>query len=158
MDSFMSHQPTINLNEAHIYFSTELFNKTWEYIDQADHRSPDEDMSMLHTAIASLWHWTQREDVTAKNLSVGYWQVSRVYNLIKQPNNARTYGLLALKHAESLDPFFKGYAYETLARAEMQVGNRVIMMVYLEKAHAMAKLVEDEEDRELLLKDLATIK
>jgi hypothetical protein len=154
----MSDQPTINLNEAHIYFSTELFNKTWEYIDQADHRSPDEDMSMLHTAIASLWHWTQREDVTPKNLSVGYWQVSRVYNLLKQPNNARRYGLLALQHAESLDPFFKAYAYETLARAEIQVGNRVIMMVYLEKAQALAKLVEDEQDRALLLKDLATIK
>ena len=154
----MSDQPTFNLNEAHIYFSSKLFNTTWDFIEQSDHRSPDEDMSMLHTAIASLWHWTQREDVTAKNLSVGYWQVSRVYNLIKQPNNARTYGLLALKHAESLEPFFKGYAYETLARAEMQVGNRVIMLVYLEKAHAMAKLVDDKADRELLLKDLETIK
>lgn len=154
----MTAQPTFNLNEAHIYFSTELFNTTWEYIEQVDQRAPDEDMKMLHTAIASLWHWTQREDVTAKNLSVGYWQVSRVYNLIKQPNNARTYGLLALKHAESLEPFFKGYAYETLARAEMLVGNRVIMLVYLEKAHAMAKLIEDEEDRALLLKDLQTVK
>jgi hypothetical protein len=154
----MTDQPTFNLNEAHIYFSSELFNTSWEYIEKAHHRSADEDMSMLHTAIASLWHWTQRQDVTAKNLSVGYWQVSRVYNLIKQPNNARTYGLLALKLAESLEPFLKGYAYETLARAEMQVGNRVIMMVYLEKAHAMAKLIENEEDRELLLKDLASIK
>src|SRR5215216_514020 len=158
MDFFMTDQPIFNLNEAHVYFSTELFNTTWQYIEQPDHRSPDEDLTMLHTAIASLWHWTQREDATAENLSVGYWQVSRVYNLIKQPNNARTYGLLALKHAESLGPFFKGYAYETLARAEMQVGNRVVMMVYLEKAHVMAKLVEDEEDRELLFKDLASIK
>ncbi len=154
----MSHQPTFNLNEAHIYFSAELFNTTWEYIEQADQRSPEEDMMMLHVTIASLWHWTQREDVTAKNLSVGYWQISRVYNLIKQPNNARTYGLLALKHAEGLEPFFKAYAYETLARAEMQSGNRVIMMVYLEKANEMVKLIEEEEDRTLLLKDLSSIK
>ena len=154
----MAHQPTFNLNEAHIYFSAELFNTTWEYIEQADQRSPEEDMMMLHVTIASLWHWTQREDVTAKNLSVGYWQISRVYNLIKQPNNARTYGLLALKHAEGLEPFFKAYAYETLARAEMQSGNRVIMMVYLEKANEMVKLIEEEEDRTLLLKDLSSIK
>src|SRR5262245_36048726 len=139
----MSYQPTFNLNEAHIYFSTELFTTTWEYIEQADERSADEDMTMLHIAIASLWHWTQREDVTAENLSVGYWQVSRVYNLIKQPHNARTYGLLALKQAEGLAPFFKAYAYETLARAEMQCGNRVIMMVYLEKANELSKQIED---------------
>ena len=154
----MAHEPTFNIGEAHVYFSTELFNTTWDFIDQADHRSTDEDMMMLHTAIVSLWHWSQREDVTPQNLSVGYWQVSRVYNLIKQPNNARTYGLLALKHAESLDPFYKGCAYETLARAEMQIGNRAIMLVYLDKAHTIVKLVEDEEERELLLKDLASIK
>jgi hypothetical protein len=154
----MSHQPTFNLHEAHIHFSTELFNMTREYIDQADQRSPEEDMTMLHTAIASLWHWTQRDDVTNENLSVGYWQVSRVYNLIKQPHNARTYGLLALKYADRLNPFFKAFAYETLARAEMQSSNRVIMLVYLEKANAMAELIEEEEERNLLMKYLSSIK
>jgi hypothetical protein len=154
----MSHQPVFNLNEAHIHFSTELFNTTREYIDQADQRSLEEDMIMLHTAIASLWHWTQREDVALENLSVGYWQVSRVYNLIKQPHNARTYGLLALKYAEGLGPFFRAYAYETLARAEMQSDNRVIMLVYLEKANAMAQLIEDEEEQTLLWKYLSSIK
>ena len=154
----MADLPTFNLKEAHIYFSTELFGTTWEYIEQADQRSPEEDMTMLHNAIASLWHWTQREDVTVENLSVGYWQISRVYNLIKQPNNARNYGLLALKYAEGLGAFFKAYAYETLARAEMQSGNRVIMLVYLEKANEMAKLIDDEQDRLLLMKYLASIK
>jgi hypothetical protein len=154
----MSNEPIFKLNEAHVYFSTELFNTTWEYIEQADQRSTDEDMAMLHTAIASLWHWSQREDVTPEHLSVGYWQVSRVYNLIRQPHNARTYGLIALKHAEKLQPQFKAYAYETLARAEMQVPNRVVMMVYLEKAHEQLKQVEDEDDRLLLQKYLSSIK
>lgn len=154
----MSNEPMFKLHEAHIYFSTELFNTTWEYIEQADQRSVDEDMTMLHTAIASLWHWSQREDVTNENLSVGYWQVSRVYNLIKQPHNARTYGLLALKYADGLEPQFKAYAYETLARAEMQVGNRVIMLVYLEKVNEQLALIEGEDDRMLILKYLSSIK
>jgi len=151
-------EPTFNLNEAHVYFSTELFSETWEYIQQADERSPEEDMTMLHMAIASLWHWMQRPDLQAENLSVGYWQVSRVYNLLKQPHNARTYGLLSLKHGEGLDPFFKAYAYETLARAEMQAGNRVVMNVYLEKSKELLPLIEEEEDRVLLLKYLSSIK
>lgn len=154
----MSNEPLFKVNEAHVYFSTELFNTTWEYIEQADQRSVDEDMTMLHTAIASLWHWSQREDVTHENLSVGYWQVSRVYNLIKQPHNARTYGLLALKYADGLEPQFKAYAYETLARAEMQVGNRVIMLVYLEKLNEQLQMIEEEDERALLLKYLSSIK
>ncbi len=112
---------------------------------------------MLHTAIVSLWHWTHREDVKHENLSVGYWQVSRVYNLIGQPQNARSYGLLALKYAAGLEPFFKAHAYETLARAEMLADNRVIMLVYLEKACTMTELVEDEECKRLLLRELASI-
>jgi len=154
----MSNEPLFKLSEAHVYFSTELFNTTWEYIEQADQRSVDEDMSMLHTAIASLWHWSQREDVTPEHLSVGHWQVSRVYNLVKQPHNARTYGLLALKYAEGLEPQFKAYAYETLARAEMQVGNRAVMLVYLEKINEQLSQIEGEDDRALLLKYLSSLK
>ena len=121
-------------------------------------RSMDDDLAMLHTAISSLWHWTQREDATDENLSVGYWQVSRVYNLINQPNNARTYGLVSLQYAKELNPFLKGYAYETLARSEMQSGNRVALYFYLDKARELVGQVQDEEDRQLLLKDLESIK
>jgi hypothetical protein len=148
---------SFDIDQGHVYFSARAFNRAWDYMEQGDHRSADEDLMMLHTAIASLWHWTQREDVKAENLSVGYWQVSRVFNLLKQPDNARTYGLQALKQAEQLEPFFKAYAYETLARAEMLANNRVVMMVYLEKAREMTNLVTDEEDKQLLLKDLESL-
>ena len=153
----MADQLQFDITAAHKYFSAENFNKTWEYIEKPN-RSQEDDMVMLHTAIASLWHWTQRDDVTPENLSVGYWQVSRVFCLVGQPDNARMYGLLSLKYAEKLEAFFKGYAYETLARAEMQSGNRVAMRFHLEKAHEMAGRVSDEEDKQILLKDLETIK
>lgn len=153
----MADKLQFDLTAAHKFFSADSFNKTWEYIEKKD-RSHEDDLNMLHTAIASLWHWSQREDATAKNLSVGCWQVSRVFSLMGQPDNARTYGLLSLKHAEALEPFFKGCAYESLARAEMIAENRVVMKHYLEKAHDMAKQVTDEEDRGVLLKDLETIR
>lgn len=146
-----------DVSAAHKYFSAENFNRTWELIEKSE-RTDEENLAMLHNAIASLWHWSQREDVSAKPLSVGYWQVSRVYNIIQQPSLARTYGLQALKYAENLDPFYKGYAYETLARAEMQCGNRVVMLEYLNKAHSLAQQVTKEEDKQLLLHDLESIK
>ena len=153
----MSHTPAFDLTTAHNFFSAENFNKTWEFIDKKD-RSQEDDLNMVHTAMASLWHWTQREDATVENLSVGYWQGSRVLCLIDQADLARTYGRMSLKHAESLAPFFKGYACETLARAEMLASNRVIMLEYLNKARELAQLVTDEEDKQLLLKDLESIK
>lgn len=152
----MADQPQLDITAAHKHFSAENFNKTWEYIEKSN-RTQEDDMVMLHTAISSLWHWTRREGATAENLSVGYWQVSRVFCLIGQPDNARTYGLLSLKYAEKLEAFFKGYACETLARAEMQSGNRVTMLFYLDKAHEMAGQVSDDEEKQLILKDLETI-
>ena len=153
----MADKLQFDLIAAHKVFSADNFNKTWEYIGGSE-RSQEDNLAMLHTAIASLWHWSQRGDATAKNLSVGYWQVSRVFSLIRQPDNARMYGLLSLKHAEMLEPFYQGYAYESLARAEMIANNRVVMKHYLEKAHEMASMVADEEDKRVLLKDLETIK
>lgn len=153
----MADTPNFDIQEAHKFFSADCFNKTWDLMDKDGGRSTEENMEMLHTAIASLWHWTQREDVAPKNLSIGYWQVSRVYCLIRQPNNARRYGLLSLHHAKGLSPFLQGYAYETLARAEMLADKRFIMKEYLAKAREMLEQIEDEEDRQALAKDLDQI-
>lgn len=154
----MAEPPNFDIQQAHQYFSAHCFNRTWDYIEKDGNRSAEESMSMLHTAIASLWHWSQRQDVTPQHLSVGHWQVSRVYCLLKQPHNARTYGLLALKYAHDLPAFYKGCAYETLARAEMIVNNRVIMKTHLERAREMLEQIEDTEERELLAKDLESIR
>ena len=70
--------PNFDIQQSHRHFSAHCFNKTWEYMEKDGNRSTEENLSMLHTAIASLWHWTQRDDVRPENLSVGYWQVSRV--------------------------------------------------------------------------------
>lgn len=152
----MADNPPFDLHAAHQYFSAENFNQTWEFI-QKNERTDEENLAMLHSAIASLWHWSQRADATPKNLSVSYWQVSRVFSLIGQPDHARRYGLLSLKHAETLEPFYKGYAYEALARAEALADNRVIVKYYLEKAREMEIQVADETERNLLAQDLETI-
>ncbi len=150
-------QPPFELQPAHKYFSANCFNKTWDLIDKPN-RTPDEELAMLHTSMASLWHWSQREDVKPQNLSVGHWQVSRVYALLGQAENALRYGALSLRLAEGLEPFYTGFAYEALARAEMVGGNKEKMNEYLEKARAWAEQVDDEEDKQVLMGDLGTIK
>jgi hypothetical protein len=153
----MSDKPDFDLAVVHRYFSATCFNKTWEFIDNP-HRTSDEELAMLQTAMTSLWHWSQREDATPQNLSVGNWQISRVYCLLGQAENARRYAEVSLKLAEGHEPFYIAFAYESLARAEMVAGNIDKMQEYLEKAFAFAEKVDDEEDKQVLMADLGSIK
>ena len=110
--------------------------------------------------MASLWHWKQREDHTPTNLSVGYWQVSRVYALLRQADQARHYGQLCLEAAqgEGVEAFYRGYAYEALARAELVADNEDGMEKYLIQAHQVATSLSDPKEKKQLLKDLASIR
>jgi hypothetical protein len=153
----MSHQPAFDVKAAHKYFSAECFNKTWDLIDNPN-RTSEEDKSMLQTSMASLWHWTQRDGAKPQNLSVGNWQVSRVYALLGQADNARRYGEISLKLAQGTTSFYSGFAYEALARAEMVAGNKAKMQEYLQRANVLADQVEDKEDKQVLSSDLKSIK
>jgi len=153
----MPDKPDFDLATVHRYFSATCFNKTWDYMDKP-HRTRDEELVMLQTAMTSLWHWSQREDAAPQNLSVGNWQVSRVFCLLGQADNARTYAEVSLKYSAGQPPFYVAYAYEALARAEMIAGNKARMQEYLDKAYAFAEQVEDEEDKQVVVGDLGNIK
>jgi hypothetical protein len=154
----MSDEPTFDIEAAHRYFSTECFNRAWDLIDQEERTPADED-EMLKLSIASLWHWTQRPDCTKKELSLGYWQVSRIYAITGRPENAVWYAERCLEVTEDADlpPFYLGYAYEALARAAMAGRNKRQAMEYIAQARALAGQEQNEEDRQLLLDDLETI-
>ena len=147
------------LNDAHRYFSEECFNRAWDFIDKSA-RSPEEDQSMLLLGMASLWHWTHRPDVTPANLSIGYWQVSRIFALLGLVEEARQYGQLCLvaSQGEGCQPFHLGYAYEALARAETLAGENSKAGEYLRLARQASEKISGSEDRKQLLDDLATIK
>ena len=84
----MAQKPDFDLTAAHRYFAAECFNRAWDLIDKPV-RTPEEDQDMIHLNQASLYHWSQREDCTNRNLSVGNWQASRIYALLGQADNAR---------------------------------------------------------------------
>jgi hypothetical protein len=142
---------------VHRHFAAECFNAAWELMDKS-RRTPAEDEEMIHLAHASLWHWSKRADCTPRNLSIGYWQAARVCALLGQADNARRYGLLCLQYGQGEGPFYAGYAYEALARAEWAAGNPDKAKAYLLEAQKLAAEVGDAEDRELLEKDLASMR
>ena len=124
------------------------------------HKLPAEEEKMLLLSLASLWHWTQREDCTPTNLSIGYWQVARVYALLRQADQAHRYGELCLEAAQKdgVLPFYRGYAYEALARAEQVADNLDAMEKYLIQAHQIASALTEADEKKQLLKDLASIR
>lgn len=153
----MTESSELDQAAAHKFFSANCFNKAWELIDKTD-RTPDEDQQMIRLNQASMWHWTQREDCTDKNLSIGYWQASRIYALLGQADNARSYGQLSLEYSKDQAPFYGGYAHEALARAEWVAGSPEKAEEHLSRAKQMADDVEEQEDREVLEADLETIR
>jgi len=152
----MTTQPTFDKEAAHKYFSANCFNAAWEYIDKSD-RTDDENQRMISLANASVWHWTQRSDCVPNNLSIGYWQLSRVYALASQAENARRYAKLCLDISPDDEPFSLGYAHEAMARAEMVAGNQEKMNEHLAEAKRLAECIADALDKELLINDLGTI-
>ncbi len=154
----MANESAFDLEAAHRYFSAECFNRAWDLIDKTG-RSSAEDEEMLRLSLASTWHWTQREDCTAENLSVGYWQTSRIYVLLKQVENARRYARLSLNSAldGQAGPFYTAFGYEALARAEGLAGDFDKKNQYLAEARRLAELVSDPADRGVLESDLSSI-
>ena len=63
--------PDFDSAKAHQHFSAHCFNSAWELIDKPE-RTPEENEQMIQRTMASLWHWTQREDCTNQKLSIGY--------------------------------------------------------------------------------------
>ena len=105
----------------HKRYSAECFNKVWEFIDKKD-RSPEDEEEMLRLAMTSHWHWTQRSDYAPDKASVAYWQISRVFALMEQADNARRYAKRSLGVLENsdVDPFFVGYAHEAVSYTHLR--------------------------------------
>lgn len=154
----MTTELSFDIQEAHRYFSAQCFNQAWDLIER-EVRTPEEEEQMLNLSMASLYHWTQRPDCGSKEFSLGYWQLSRIYAITGRPDNATWYAERCREVTEDSDlpPFYLGYAYEALARAAMAGRDRQAAMGYIAQARELAKAEQSDEDRQLLLDDLATI-
>jgi hypothetical protein len=151
----MAEEPGFDVTAAHRYFAADCFNRVWGLLDKPE-RTSAEDQQMVELCLASIWHWTEREDCTDTTLSVGYWQASRVYATIALSDEATRYGRLCLELSQRADvpPFYLGYAYEALARAEKVAGNGELAREHLAESRRIADGLPDAEARTMLLGDL----
>jgi hypothetical protein len=147
---------TVDEVEAHRFFSAHCFNRAWDLIRKPN-RTTIESEQMLQLSQASLWHWTQRADCTPRNLSIGNWQLSRVYALLGQAENALRSARMCLRYSENTSPFFIGYAHEALARSATVANDYAGTSHHLAEARRYLALVTNDGDRALLQADLQSL-
>lgn len=148
--------PDFDIAAAHQYFSSHCFNQAWNLIDQQN-RTPEDERLMVALSQASIFHWLQRSDCTNQNLSIGYWQASRIQAILGNPAEALRNAVVCLSYSPSLPPFYTGYAHEALARGHRLSGDHQQMQEHLDRATELAGRITDASERELLLADLASI-
>jgi hypothetical protein len=155
----MTKNPDFDVQAAHKFFAATCFNKAWELIEKPD-RTLEEDEDMIRLGLASAWHWTQRDDCTKQNMSIAYWQTSRIYSILGQAGNAKRYAQLCLDVSQErqIPPFYLGYAYEALARAESVAGNQEMVEKHLHSAQDIAAVLTNENEKKMLEKDLETMR
>ena len=139
--------------EAHQHFSVGCFNKTWNLLD-LESRTDEQVREMLALTHASLFHWMHREDCKAENLSIGLWQLSRVYSVIQSPQEAMRSAQDCLRESADLDPFYQGYAHEAICRAAILAEDFPQARHHLDLAQKRAIEVSEKENQDLLQADL----
>jgi uncharacterized protein HemY len=141
--------------QGHRVFSVETFNAAWDLIEKDD-RTDEDVEEMISLAHASAWHWSRRGDVRPKNRTISAWQLSRVYAEAGRYDESERYARRSLEIAEAggVGPVFTGYAYEALARIAAARDDTEQRDEWVARARAEAEKIDDEQDRDRLLKDL----
>lgn len=147
----MNNEEKISL--PHKKIAAQCFNEVWNYLDLAE-RTPEQNETMIHLAHTSFWHWTQVPDHTTTNISIGYWQLSRVYAVADIASVAYQYGIRCLEVSKELAPFYLGYAYEAIARSHIGLKRFDEAKDHLAKAQAELLKVSDSKSYSYLKEDL----
>ncbi len=149
----MANSDLFDQKVAHEFFAVDCFNRAWDLIDKTQ-RTRDEDLLMVELNQASIFHWKNRSDCSDKNLSIGYWQASRIQAILGNAKEASRYAEVCLDFSKKLEPFYLGYAYEAMARAAALGNNQTEALRLLNLAKNQAELVDNADNRDLLLGDL----
>ncbi|PKM64155.1 MAG: hypothetical protein CVU96_04255 [Firmicutes bacterium HGW-Firmicutes-20] len=140
----------------HKSLAAELFNKTWDYLDNKV-RSSQDDLDMITLAHASLYHWMQVNN--PEYMYIGYWQISRVYAMLNLGDTALMFAKASLKVCvdHAFEGFNLAYAYEAMARSHAINNQKEEAKEYSQRAVDESEKIMKQEHREMLLSDLTSI-
>lgn len=111
---------------------------------------------MIAASNASLFHWLNRDDCTPENLSIGLWQLARVYAVANSPFEAmrNAKDCLEVSQSHSLSPFCMAYAHEAVCRAALIDGDLETASSHLVESRKCVEEVSDANDKKFIDSDL----
>lgn len=144
----------MDLEQMHRKFAVDCFNGTWDLIEK-DERTAEESQKMVAMAYASLYHWSEVGEPI--NQIRGHWQISRVWSIASEPDNALDHAMLSLALCEhhNITGLDLAFAYEAVARAHALTGNIDERDEYITKAREAAEGIEKAEDKDYLLREVS---
>ena len=143
---------------THRALGVALYNHVWTLLENAD-RTPAETDEMIHAAHASRLHWSRAEGSEPVNLARGEWQCSRVYAVLGRGEPALWHArrCLAINEASGSADWDIASAYEAMARASAVDGDPVAAADWKARASAALDGIADQDDRDVIEGDLATL-
>ncbi len=134
-----------------------LFNRTWALLEAE--RDDAGDRMLLATALASRLHW---EGIgTDENYAAGDWLVAHVASWLGHADLALEFAAAAHERAASAEPpvpvWMIASTQEGMARAHAVAGHDDERERWAADARATLEDVDDDEDRELIESQLATV-
>ena len=140
----------------HRRFAIELFNRSWDLLEQTDH-SPDDDAEMLAAAFGSAFHWAQVG--TAENRALGDHQIAKVASHVGQPALALHYARRTLEAIEigHFGHWQVAAAYEGMARACAAAGDIAGRDYWVQRCTIALGAVPDAADRSVVAEQLLNL-
>jgi hypothetical protein len=132
------------------------FNRAWELIEKVP-RKPWEDRQMLVLAASSRFLF---EDVGGEEpLMIGDWQIGHVLALLGDGDLSLRFAQAALERASDngWQDWRLASCVEGMARAHAARGDKVARDFYADRCQALLAALPDDEDRELITGQLATV-
>ena len=137
----------------------DFFNGVWKLL-AVEERTDEQDDEVVHMAHASVLHW-MRAGGTAAQRARGEWQCARVYSELGRPepalHHARRCLAIVRGTPAEMEDFDEPAALEGLARAELCAGNVAEARRLRDEARAALARIADDEDREIIEKDIESI-
>jgi len=148
----MSTPTTTTSTDWHRYYAVDCNQLVWKLLAKDD-RSAEDDLTMLHAAHASYFHWLQNGKV--ENAIRGEWLCSRVYAVLAEAEPALKHAQHALRLCEenSVKDFDLAYAYEAMARSYAAAVQRFAARQFHVLASDAARAIKSDEDRKIFLQD-----
>ena len=143
---------------THRALGVALYNHVWTLLETAD-RTPAQVDEMIHSAHASRFHWSRAEGSEPVNLARGEWQCSRVYAVLGRGEPALWHArrCLAINEDNGSADWDIASAYEAMARATLVAGDAAAAADWKAKATAALDGIADQDDRDIIEGDLATL-